>query len=376
VRGNITRRGRNSWRIKFDVGTIAGKRETKYFTVRGKRQDAERELAKLISAVHAGTLVEQSGVTIADYLRSWLSGPHGLAGKTAERYQQLAEQQIIPHLGAVPLQKLRPVHIADWHAKLLTSGGHDGRPLSSRTTGHAHRVLHRALERALESELVARNVAHAIKPPKVDDLEVKSLTAEQVVAVLAALEGHPLQPIGILALAIGARRGEILALHWSDVDLEKATVRIERSIEQTRTGLKFKQPKTRHGRRTIGLPPIAVEALQAHRRHQLEQRLALGQGRPADDALVFSTIDNGPIPPNNLSRDWWRFVKTRKLPKITFHGLRHSSVSMLIASGIDPLTVSRRVGHARVSTTLNIYSHKFENTDAAAAKAIEAALKR
>jgi integrase len=116
MKGCIVRRGKLSWRVKFDIPTNAGRRETRYFTVRGKRQDAERELAKLLNAAHGGTLVEQSKITVAEYLRSWLSGAHGLAGKTAERYRQLAEQQIIPHLGGIALQKLRPAQIADWHA--------------------------------------------------------------------------------------------------------------------------------------------------------------------------------------------------------------------------------------------------------------------
>jgi integrase len=373
-RGNITRRGRDSWRIKFDVDASGGRRQTRYGTVRGTRRDAERELARLIAAAHDGTLVEPARITIAEYLRAWLDSPHGLAGKTVERYRQLAEQQIILHLGTIALQKLKPAHVADWHARLLTSGGKDGAPLSPRTVGHAHRVLHRALERAFASELVARNVAHAIKPPKVEDREIVALKADQVGAVLAALEGHPLQPIAVLALSMGARRGEILALRWCDVELGAGTMRIERSLEQTRAGLKFKRPKSQHGRRVVALPPIAVEALQAHRRHQLELRLALGQGKPDADSRVQHHRGRS-HPPNNLSRDWRRFVKARKLPAVSFHGLRHSHASALIASGIDPLTVSRRIGHANVSTTLNIYSHEFADTDAAAAKAIDAALK-
>src|SRR5262249_19885803 len=233
MRGSIQRRGRASWRIKYDLpGTT--QRQTRYQTVRGRRQDAERELAKILSAAHDGTLVEPSRTTVADYLRSWLDGAHGLADK---------------------------------------------------------------------------------------------------------------------ALSVGARRGEILGVTWGNVDLTAATVRIERSLEQTRArGLKFKPPKTKHGRRTIALPPIALEALQAHRRRQLERRLSFGLGRPEEGTLVFSTIAGDPIRPNNLSRDWRRFVRARKLPDVSFHGLRHSHASALIASGVDPLTVSRRIGHANVST--------------------------
>jgi len=106
MRGNITRRGKSSWRLKLDLESTGGQRHTRYVTVRGKRKDAERELTRLIATTDNGSFVEPTKVTVADYLRVWLSGPHGLAGKTAERYRQLAEQQIIPHLGALPLQKL------------------------------------------------------------------------------------------------------------------------------------------------------------------------------------------------------------------------------------------------------------------------------
>src|SRR5262249_919973 len=106
------RTGQNSWRIKFDLDRVNGDRQTRYVTVRGKRQDAERELTRLLGLAHDGNLVEPSKIAVANYLRSWLDGAHGLAGKTAERYRQLAEQQIIPHLGSVALQKLRRAHIA------------------------------------------------------------------------------------------------------------------------------------------------------------------------------------------------------------------------------------------------------------------------
>ena len=160
MRGNVTRRGKLSWRVKFDIATTAGERQTRYVTVKGRRQDAERELARLIGAAHDGTFVEACKITLGEYLRTWLvDGAHGLAGKTHERYRGLAEQQLIPHLGAVAIQSLRPAAIADWHSTLLRKGGEGGRPLSARTVGHAHRVLHRVLARAVATELICRSAA-------------------------------------------------------------------------------------------------------------------------------------------------------------------------------------------------------------------------
>jgi integrase len=259
---------------------------------------------------------------------------------------------------------------------LLKSGGKDNRPLSARTVGHAHRVLHRALARAAAAEIVARNVASAISPPKVEAEEIEILSAEQMADILAKLNGHSVSPIVALALGTGMRRGELLGLQWSDIDLEGASLRVERSIEETKAGLRFKPPKTKYGRRTISLPQSSVEALKAQRRSQLETRLALGLGRPEGSALVFSTVEGSPLSPDNLSRDWRRVVKAFKLPAVTFHALRHSHASALIASGLDILSISRRLGHGSPMITLTVYGHLFDNTDTKAAAAIEAALKK
>jgi integrase len=364
-----------SWRLRYDLPPDAsGVRQRRSATFSGTKAEAAQAAAKLLARIANGVDVDPSKLTVADHLRSWLSGPHGLSAKTHERYRDLSEHQVIPHLGGLTLQKLRPAHVADWHATLLKSGGQGGRPLSARTTGHAHRVLHRSLEIALSRELVARNVASVIAPPKVADIEVKSLKADQVALVLEALKGHWLEPIVILALTSGARRGELLALTWGSVDLVRGSMTIERSLEQTRAGLSFKQPKTRSGRRHVSLPVIAIEALKAHRIRQLEMRMRLGLGKPDDDALVFTTPDFQPMPPNNLSRDWAIFVKARKLPPISFHSLRHSHASLLISSKLDPVSVARRIGHASASTTMRIYAHLWKETDDLAANAIDAAL--
>jgi integrase len=377
--GNITRRGAHSWRIKFEAGErdpATGKRQTRYVTVNGTKKDAQRELTTLLAEVETGTAVDPSKVTVSEYLHEWLVGGDGLSPKTLERYRQLAEQQIVPHLGATAVQKLRPAQIAEWHLALLKAGGAGGRPLSTRTVGHAHRVLHRALERAMRLEIVSRNVTRVIRPPAVEAAEVAILSAEQIAEVLSGLYGHWLYPIVTLALATGMRRGELCGLAWGAVDLEAGTVRVERSLEQTAAGLRFKSPKTRAGRRVISLPASAVETLRAHRRAQMEYRLAVGLGRPGADDLVFTRADGSAHPPDNLSRDWRRTVLSLKLPRVSFHALRHSHVSALIAAGLDVVTISRRSGHANSAVTLAIYAHVFAgaNKDAAAALAIEAAM--
>jgi integrase len=185
--------------------------------------------------------------------------------------------------------------------------------------------------------------------------------------VLDALKGRSLYPIVATALGTGMRRGELLALRWKDVDLDGAKLRVEQSLEQTkRGGLVFKAPKTRHGRRTITLPSSTVAVLREHLKATLERRFTLGQGKLPDGALVFATWDGSTRSPNAMSKEWRRAIHAAKL-KATFHSLRHTHASSLIAAGIDVLSISRRLGHGSPAITLGVYGHLFKPDDRAAA---------
>lgn len=219
-----------------------------------------------------------------------------------------------------------------------------------------------------------RNVASIIKPPALNRTEVNTLTDTQISDTLDKLRDHPsLYPIAALAIGTGARRGEIAALRWSDLDLNAASVRIERALEQTKAGIRVKPPKTKSGRRTVELPPFAVDAIRNHRQAQLELRLKLGLGALPEDAPVFGDYEGNWPSPYSISDRWRDAVKNRKLPKVTFHALRHSHASALIAAGLDVVAISRRLGHASPALTLSVYGHLFRNDDGKAAAAIEAA---
>ena len=367
MRGSIRKRGANSWEIKIELERVNGKRHRRFVTVKGTYKDAQKELTRLLSSADDGTLPDPTRTTVGEYVREWLGSTLTQSPKTLERYRELAEHQIIPHLGDERLQKLRPEHIERWHAALLQTG------LSARTVGHAHRVLSSVLRRAVENGTLARNVAAIRKPPAVEAKEVEILLPDQVKAVFDSLQGHALHPIASLALATGLRRGELLGLQWPDIDLDRGVLRVERSVEETKAGLRVKPPKTKRGRRNIALSPDAIAMLREHRKAQLELRLVLGQG--GQPVLVFSTIEGEMLSPDNLSRDWGRVCRQKKLPKVSFHALRHTHASTLIRAGVDVLTISRRLGHAKAAMTLDVYGHLMEGSDAAAARAIEGLLK-
>jgi integrase len=226
--------------------------------------------------------------------------------------------------------------------------------------------------------VIARNPVENLNPPPVQSAELEILRSDDVQAILAKLRerrGRLLYTVAVVVLASGMRRGELCALRWNDINLNTGKLSIERSLEQTKQGgLRFKPPKTKHGRRTISLPKLAVAELRAHWKAQQELRLNIGLGRSPDDSLVFANWDGHPRNPDSLSKEWAGCMDQIGMPSITLHALRHSHASQLIASGLDILTISRRLGHGSPTITLSVYGHLFSNTDERAAAIIEAAL--
>src|SRR5262249_15097033 len=205
-------------------------------------------------------------------------------------------------------------------------------------------------------------------------VEAPVLRAEEIPVMLAGLRGA-LRSIAIVALGTGMRRGELCALRWQDVDLERGVLEVKQSLEQTKAGLRFKPPKSARGRRTISLSPSVIEVLKEHRRHQLEMRMKLGQGKPPGDALVFARWDGQPRTPNVLTDKFSNAMSAIGLPHATLHTLRHTHASMLIRSGMDIVTISRRLGHSSATITLGVYGHLISSKDGAA-DAVEAMLGR
>jgi len=384
--GHIRRRGKRSWELKFDVGanSCTGRRKIRYITVRGTRKDAERELTKLLNSRNDGTLIDSSKVTVAQFLDRWEQdwARVNLGAKTFERYSELLTGHVRHQIGAVLLQKLTPAALASLYSQLLQSGrkrpaDKQSAGLSANTVGYVHRVLHRAFGHAVTWGLIATNPASAVEPPRVKRDEIEILTEAQVKEVLQKLRGTALHLIALLGLSTGMRRGELLALRWKNVDLDAGRIHVEQSLEQTKgkagVALRLKQPKTRHGRRTLSLSQSAISALREHRKKQAEQRLALGLGKEAGDALVFRHLDGSPLIPHSITTQWSRFAKRSGLAGVTLHAWRHTHASQLISSGMDVLTISRRLGHASASITLDVYGHLFHSSDDLAAAVFDKA---
>jgi integrase len=370
MKGHVRERSPGHWAIVLDSrNPETGERKRRWVSFAGTKRQAQIRCAELIAEVQSGATVDPSRVTVEAYFSRFQSdwAAVHVSAQTARRYHSLLNHAC-RHLGNRQLQKLRPVDLAALYAALSRSG------LAPRTINHVHSVVFQALKQAKIWGVIRDNVAEMVKPPPVPDQELPILQPDRARELLEVLRGHPLYLIAALALATGMRRNEILALRWQDVDLDAGRLRVELSLEETTAhGIRFKAPKTRNGRRTISLPAHVVADLKAHWRGQQEQRLALGMGKAPPDSQVLATFDGKPQGPNAITHAWPRAMAAVGMPGITLHSLRHTHASMLIASGMDVLTISRRLGHGSPTITLRVYGHLIHGSDDRAAQIMEAA---
>jgi integrase len=350
-------------------------------TVKGTAENAKKELRQRLRAIDLGEHVDPSRMTVGAWLTRWLDivTPE-VSPKTIERYSGIVRNTLIPALGSSLIAKLTPADIQRAYSELATGGRRDGKEggLSARTRRHCHRVLHAALGRAVELQVLARNPATFRKGrlPKVERKEMVTLTAEQGQRFLAFISHSRVYWPVLIALATGMRRGEILALRWKSVDLlsnSGPSLRVVQSLEETKTGLRFKPPKN-NKHRTITLPAFAVEALRRQKREQAEELLQLGV-RQNGDTLVCGRADGEPKSPISLSQEFMRLVGRAKdiIPRVRFHDLRHSHATELLRSGVHVKIVSERLGHSSVAITLDLYSHVDAAMQADAAARLDAA---
>ena len=338
--------------------------------------DSQRELRAILTGVDGGTYTDPSKMTLAAWLQQWLEeAQHNVARKTLERYREIVELHLVPHSARSRWPSCSPCISRPTTPHALASGRRDGSGgLSPQTVVHHDRVLNVAMKRARALRLIPTNPVEDVSRPAVNRHEIEVLEPAESAALLAAARTTRMFPIVFLALATGLRRGEVLGLRWSDVDLERRSLTVAQSLEQTKAGLRFKTPKTKRSRRTIALSPSLVEELQAHRARQAADRLALGMGRdPA--GLVFTRIDGDPIQPDSVTKMFARIVARAKIRPISFHGLRHTHATDLLRAGVHPKIASERLGHSSIAITMDTYSHAIPGLQEDAAQRIDAALR-
>lgn len=250
-------------------------------------------------------------------------------------------------------------------------------PLSSRTILHHHRLICTILTAAVQWQVLISNPAERVKPPRVEREEAAHYDEDITESMLCLLENEPIKYRAMVSLTVyaGIRRGELCGLEWSDVDFDNKSLQIRQASQYIPgEGIFTKKPKNETSIRIISLPKVAIDILSSYKVWQNEQKLGCGElwDKQWDDhKRLFTQWDGKPIFPDTISKWFGKFRAKNQLPDLHFHGLRHTNASILIAQGVDISTVSKRLGHARTSTTSDIYAHALRRPDKEAAEKLD-----
>lgn len=369
-RGSVFQdKARGRWVAQIDID---GRRHRR---VRATRNDAHEALDAILGNARMGLDLNVKP-TLEVYLREWLDSQR-VRPITLRGYRSKLELHVIPHIGKVRLDKLRPSTLE----RLFIDLGKQG--LGPRTTSHVRAVLRNALGRAERHGLIARNVAALTEAVPVPNKERRVLTMDEARQLAFALEGHRLEACYAIAMTLGLRQGEVLGLRWGDVDgggpspdqeiearaprrvatnRDASTIHVRQVLSRVKGGFVFSEPKTPRSRRDVPLTDSIADLL-SRRRVEAKAELLSSGARPPHD-LVFTTRRGEPLIGTNVTRELQRVLREAGLPKVTYHDLRHVAASNLAARGFTLREVQAILGHASVRTTSDLYTH-VDETDVA-----------
>lgn len=372
MRGSIIKRSKGSWTIILNLGRdpATGKRKQQWVTVRGTKKQAETRLAELLNQMDTGGFIKPTKETFGSFLQRYLDDyiSTQIRATTLEAYQQRGKH-LIDGLGHIPVSELREEHIHKYYRE-------KSKTLSPGTLIKHHNLLRSALSQGVIWRTLTRNVAEAVKPPKVSRKEMRALTGPEVHRMLEACEDTAWHSIFHTLTWTGLRRSELLGLRWKDVDLILASLRVVQSVQRLNTGeFIVQEPKTASGRRTIALSPASCLVLREHREKQEADATLLGR-QLAEDDLVFSHPDGSPRDPSTLTLAFRRLTRRIGLDGVRLHDLRHTMASLYLEQGVNPKTVAERLGHASVTITLDLYSHCLPGVQEAAAVQFDTAMEQ
>lgn len=344
--GSIFQRSDGRWVASHIVGYDPNgkiRRRDVYGRTKGEVQE---KLLRLQMSSLNGTLADSDRLTVAQYLERWLrdSVTPSVRPTTLRSYEGIVRNHIVPAVGGVKLEKLTPVHVQGLYAGMERNGS------SPRLRELTHAVLRKALGQAVIWGMLPRNVTDAVKKPRVPKKTMLVLTAEQTAQMLESSKGDRLHALYVLAIATGLRQGELLALHWSNIDLKAGRVSVVHTLIENKGEVWLGEPKSAAGRRLVTLPQFAIDALREHRKRML------AEGHPGP--WVFCAPEGGPIRKSNLLQRCFKpLLRRAGLPEIRFHDLRHTAATLLLQQGVHAKVVQERLGHSQISLTLDTYSH-------------------
>lgn len=354
--GHIRRRKTKSgltWQVILDKGVSAsGKRIREYIAVNGTQKAAKEILNQKISEYNSGTYIEPSVLTVKSCIEQWLIAyaEPSLSPSTLRGYRVNFEKHTYPYIGHIPLQKLSPVDIQYVYSELGKKG------LSPRSIRYVHTTLREVLQYACKMRLISVNVTDFVTTPKQTKFKASVYNECEVAQMLRCAEGTDLEIPLLLDVETGLRRGELLALKWSDIDWEAGTADICRNLVCIKGEYLFQSPKTESGNRTLLLSKALLEKLKQHRIQQNEMKLRMGSGYHNND-LICCRSNGLPYQTGSFSHKFGNFLSKHNLKGIRFHDLRHTNATLMLKNGVPAKIASERLGHANIAITLDTYSH-------------------
>lgn len=387
--GSIEKRGKNSYRLTVSEGfDLNGRPMIHRKTVHGTKKDAEVELAKFVTEVQNGLVIDGKSLKFYEFTEIWKRdyGSKELAPSTYKRYCRMLETRLLPYFGHFYINKIKPTDIMKFYdllekdTQLVRKKGNNGsktkKPLSGKTILEHHRLLRAMLHKAVYWQLVVSNPAERVQPPKARKPKRKLYDDEQTKILLENLEllsseDTKYKVAIILTVFTGVRLGELMGLEWQDIDFKNGIISINRSSQYlSDMGVFTKVPKTESSIREIAIPEFIISLLEEYKLWYEEQKSVYGELWTNSDRL-FVQADGKPMHPSTISKWFVKYVGQIGLPVINFHGLRHTNASLLVAQNIDIAVISARLGHAQISTTLDFYVHPLLSHNRKAGYALE-----
>ena len=393
AQGSVRERGKNKWQLEVDLGlqldprTGKMKRQKKYKTVTAKgKREAEKLLTSFVADVTSDNYFEPEKMLFVDFVTNeWLPkyGDKHLSKTTLSAYKTLLNKRIMPAFQAFRLEQVKPLHILSFLENISEDGirgdGKEG-SLSGSSIEYHHRILKNIFKRAVEWKLIKESPVDSVKKPKREQNEVNVYDDDQVYLVLEALEKEPLhwQLIIKLAITTGLRRSEILGLDVNNINFDDGILSIKQALTYTKEhGYNIGETKTKSSKRNIALPEALLKDFKKLKQIKNHERLAASElWKNGEHFLLFSDWQGKPFNPSSLTTWWKRFVEKHKLPKVTLHGLRHTSATFLINQGVHSKVISERLGHSDIRVTMNTYGHVLRSADKSASDKFDVLLNK
>ena len=364
--GNNRKRKDGRWEGRYTIGRDPKTGKAVIKNVLGRTQaEVKEKLKRAIDESRGLDIINSGEYTVGKWLDLWYESYAKVKMRPSSylTYRGYIDNHIKPYIGNISLSKLTTLDLQTLYKKLLAEGRVERieaqkqpKGLSAKTVRNIHQIISSALKLANEQRLIARNPADGCALPKVEHKEMKTLTADQLSTFFQESRDSGVYELYYLDLATGLRRGELLGLKWTDVDLDRGVLKIQRAISRQNGKVAEAPLKTKNAYRTLPLSADAIDVLMQQRR------------KTSNSEWVFPSPTGGPISPDSVLHMLHRVLKRAGLPKVRFHDLRHTFATLALQNGVDIKTVSGMLGHFSAGFTLDTYAHVTTSAKREAAK--------